>query len=201
MSSTAKVLAINGSYRDNGITDQAVEAAKNILLDHGVEVETIDLRRQQIDFCLNCRACTQIEGTEPGTCVIDDAMHDIVQKIEEADAYILAVPTNFGSATAIYKRFMERLTVYGYWPWGAMGPKDRKEHVLQKKALLLTSCAAPGIFGRVLYGTGRQLKMTARIIGARVVGTVHVGLIADKPDAGLPGRARMRTEELAAELL
>ena len=76
MSSTAKVLAINGSYRDNGITDQAVEAAKNILLDHGVEVETIDLRRQQIDFCLNCRACTQIEGTEPGTCVIDDAMHD-----------------------------------------------------------------------------------------------------------------------------
>lgn len=25
---------------------------------------------------------------------------------------------NFGSVTAIMKRFIERLTVYAYWPWG-----------------------------------------------------------------------------------
>ena len=128
-------------------------------------------------------------------------MHDIVQKIEDADAYILAVPTNYSSATALFKRFMERLTVYGYWPWGATGPKDRKEHLPRKKALLITSCAAPGIFGRVLYGTGKQLRMVAKIIGAKAIGTVHIGLISDTPDAGLPGRARMRTEELAADLL
>ncbi|MDJ0700185.1 MAG: flavodoxin family protein [Woeseiaceae bacterium] len=201
MTATTRVLAINGSYRDNGITDQALAAARKILLERGAEVETIDLRRQEIDFCLNCRACTQVEGTDPGTCVIDDGMHDIVRKIEDADAYILAVPTNYSSATAIFKRFMERLTVYGYWPWGATGPKDRKQHLPRKKALLITSCAAPGIFGRVLYGTGKQLRMVAKIIGAKTIGTVYIGLISDTPDAGLPGRARMRTEELAAELL
>lgn len=200
MDRTARILAINGSYRDNGITDQALEVAIATLREAGAHVETVLLRKQSIDFCLNCRACTQSEGTDPGECVLDDAMHAIIDKIEAADAYILAVPTNFSSATAVFKRFMERLTPYGYWPWGAMGPKYRKEKLPQKRALLITSCAAPGIFGRVLHGTGRQLKMAAHIIGAKVVGTVYVGLIADQPDAKLPGRAKMRTAELASEL-
>ena len=201
MNSPAKVLVINGSYRTDGITDQASAIAASVLREHGAQVDVVLLREENIEFCLNCRACTLAEGTDPGECVLDDAMHAIISKIEEADAYVLAVPTNFSSATAVFKRFMERLTPYGYWPWGAMAPKNRKANLPQKKAMLITSCAAPGIFSRVLYGTGRQLKLAARVIGARVVGTVHVGLIADKPEASLPGRARMRTRELAEALL
>jgi len=201
MNNPAKVLLINGSYRSDGITDQASQLAAGVLREHGAVVDELLLREESIEFCLNCRACTLAEGTSPGECVLDDAMHGIIARIEEADAYIFAVPTNFSSATAVFKRFMERLTPYGYWPWGAMAPKNRKQNLPQKKAMLITSCAAPGIFSRVLYGTGRQLRLAAKVIGARVTGTVHVGLIADKPDAALPGRARMRTIELAETLL
>jgi multimeric flavodoxin WrbA len=201
MNATTKVLAINGSYRENGITDQAIAAAARALQESGAQVETITLRDKSIDFCVNCRACTQQAGISPGECMIDDGMAEIIDKIEAADAYVLAAPTNFGSATAIFKRFMERLTVYGYWPWGAMGPKFRKQHEPQKKALLITSCAAPGIMGRLVYATPKQLRYTAKIIGAKPVGTVNPGLVAQESGPVLKEKFARKTEALARKLL
>ena len=109
-----RILAINGSYRDEGITDQTVEALAQAIEAAGAEVEIILLREYPIEFCLNCRECTQQPGAKPGECVHNDGMQELIDKIERADGYILASPTNFGSVTAIFKRFMERLAVYAY---------------------------------------------------------------------------------------
>ena len=201
MGQTTRVLAINGSYRDDGITDQAVGAAAQALNLSGAQVETILLREHEIEFCLNCRACTQEPGVNPGQCVHDDRMRELIEKIEQADGYILAAPTNMGSVTAIFKRFMERLTVYAYWPWGAPAPVYRKTKMPKKKALLVSSCAAPGLMGRWLLGTNKQLKMTARTIGAEPVGTLFTGLIAGAADTRLPIRASYKAETLAKKLL
>ena len=201
MSAATRVLAINGSYREDGITDQALRAAAGSLRASGVEVETIVLRDHPIEFCMNCRACTQAPGEAPGRCVHDDGMREIVEQIERADAYIIASPTNLSSVTAIFKRFMERLAVYAYWPWGAMGPQYRKANLPQKKALLISSCSAPGLMGRLLYNTQKQLKMTANIIGAKPVGTVFTGLISDRADTPFPIRMRRRAELMAKKLV
>lgn len=201
MSQPIKVLSINGSYRDDGITDQAIRAAAQSLTESGANVEAIQLREYPIEFCRNCRACTQEPGVTPGHCVHNDGMCELVEKIEEADAYIIAAPTNLGSVTAIFKRFMERLVVYAYWPWGAHAPEFRKTKLPQKKALLISSCAAPGLMGRWLYGTQKQLKMTAQIIGANPVGTLFTGLIAGEADAQYPERMRRRAEVLAKKLI
>lgn len=200
MSQATKVLSINGSYRDNGITDQAIKTAAQSLAESGAVVESIMLREYPIEFCLNCRACTQEPGVTPGHCVHDDGMR-AVEKIEKADAYIIAAPTNLGSVTAIFKRFMERLVVYAYWPWGAPGPRYRKAKLPKKKAMLISSCAAPGLMGRWLYGTQKQLRMTAQIIGAAPVGTVFAGMIAGEADAAYPERMRRKAEVLAKKLL
>ena len=174
MGESKRILAVNASYRDDGITDQAVDAVVDALKHLHAKVEVVQLRAVPIEFCLNCRACTQEPGTAPGTCVHRDAMGVLVQKIESADGFVLASPTNLGTATALFKRFMERLVVYAYWPWGADYPKFRKSGTPQKRAILVSSCAAPGVLGRWLYGTRRQLAMTAQVIGADVVGTpVH----------------------------
>jgi len=200
MSQMIRILAINGSYRDDGITDQAVEATVKALRKSGAEVDTILLREHQFEFCLNCRACTQEPGDAPGECVHEDGMRELVDRIERADGYILAAPTNFGSVTAIFKRFMERLVVYAYWPWGAHSPAFRKASLPQKKAIVFSSCAAPGLLGRWIYGTNKQLKMTAQTIGAETVGTLVTGLIAGEPGARLPERMRRRAETLAEKL-
>ncbi len=117
-----KILVINGAYRAGGITDQAVETTIGVLQSAGAEVEQVLLREYPIGFCLNCRECTQQPGESPGRCVQHDGMQALVDKIDHADGYVLAVPTNFGSATAIFKRLMERLIVYAYWPWGMKAP-------------------------------------------------------------------------------
>ena len=121
-----RVLAINGSYRRDGITDQAVDKLLAEAERLGAEVEHIRLRDYPIEFCRNCRECMQQPGDAPGTCVLHDGMAKLVDKIEQADSYVLAAPTNFSAVTALFKRFMERLSVYGYWPWGAMAPVFRK---------------------------------------------------------------------------
>ncbi|MBT8441608.1 MAG: flavodoxin family protein [Gammaproteobacteria bacterium] len=200
MAAQTRILAINGSYRDDGITDQALAVAVEALQSSGVDVETVLLREQHIEFCLNCRACTQEPGEKPGHCVLDDGMHGLIGKIEQADAYILAAPTNFGSVTAVFKRFMERLIVYGHWPWGTPAPKMRKAKAPKKKALLISSCAAPGFLGRLLYNTPKQLKIAAQTIGAEPVGMITTGLISQEADAKLPDKTRQRVKTLATRL-
>lgn len=197
----SKVLAINGSYRKEGLTDQAVEALAAALAEAGAEVEIVLLRDFPVDFCLNCRACTQLPGAAPGECVRQDQMRELIDKIERADCYILASPTNFGSVTAIFKRFMERLVGYAYWPWEMNGPQLRKAQAAKKKALLVSSSAAPAIFARWFFGTAKQLKMTAKVLGADVVGSLYTGMVARQQQPKLAESARAKIRLLAKRLV
>ena len=196
-----KILAINGSYRNDGITDQTIEALSQAIKSAGAEVEVILLREYPIEFCLNCRACTQQPGAAPGECVLHDGMQDLIDKIERADGYILAAPTNFGSVTAIFKRFLERLAVYAYWPWDMNGPQYRKAQAPRKNALLVSSCAAPGIMGRWLFGTDKQLKTTVKTIGAEVVGSLFTGMIAKEQHPKLSDGVLAKIKALAGKLV
>ena len=73
---------------------------------------------KHIEFCANCRTCTQQEGQTRGQCSTIDDMRGILDEIERPDAIVLASPMNFWTVTAIMKRFIERLVCYAYWPWG-----------------------------------------------------------------------------------
>ena len=201
MAEATKVLVINGSYRDDGITDQAIQVAVEVLKGNRAEVEIINLREYPIDFCHNCRECTRQPGEAPGVCVINDGMHALVEKIEASQAYILAAPTNFSSVTAIFKRFMERLLVYAYWPWEQPYPKMRKAAAPKKKALLISSSAAPAFFGRLFYNSNKQLKMTAQTIGAKPVGTLFTGMISKEKHQRLPQQTAARARILATRLI
>ena len=139
-----KVLAIAGSYRDGGIIDQAVDVAVRIARNAGAEVDVVRLRDYPIEFCRNCRECTQAPGDAPGECVLNDGMRELVRRIEAADAYILASPTNVYATTALFRRFMERLIVYVDWPWGARAPRLRNK-TPGKRALVIASAVAPSV--------------------------------------------------------
>jgi multimeric flavodoxin WrbA len=196
-----RILAINGSYRDGGITDQSVESIGKSLISLGAEVEHVRLRDYPIEFCLNCRQCMQQPGDAPGQCVHNDGMAELIDKIEAADGFVLAAPTNFSSVTALFKRFAERLAVYGYWPWGKPAPVFRRAKMPKKPAVIISSCAAPGILGRLTFGTNQTLRVTAKTLGGNVVGSIVTGLIAQEPSAELPKRARRKARRLAPKLM
>lgn len=201
MNGKRKILAINGSYRNGGITDQAVADILEILRATDADVEHIKLRDYPIEFCRNCRECMQQPGDAPGQCVLNDGMAELIQKIEDADGYVLAAPTNFSSATALFKRFSERLAVYAYWPWGKPTPVFRKAKTRKKPAIIVSSCAAPGILARLTFATNSNLKVAAKTIGGKVVGSMVTGLIAQERAPGLPKRAQRRVEALAPRLV
>ena len=197
----ATIVSINGSYRQNGITDQVLSIMEQTLQRSKVRVETIYLRNFDIEFCLNCRNCTQEPGRTPGVCVHNDGMKELIEKIEAADGYIFASPTNFGSVTALYKRFLERLTPYAYWPWGELSPKYRKNGGSGKRAVLVSSSAAPWIIGYYFYNTLSALKMSAKIVGADTVGTIFTGKASLHEHPILPKKSASRAEKLAKKLV
>ena len=195
-----RLLAVNGSYRESGAIDQALEVAVQSASEAGATIEVIHLRDFPIEFCRNCRHCTQVPGETPGECVHQDGMRELIDKIEAADGYILASPTNFYSVTALFKRFMERLMVYAYWPWGSHAPKFRKKKAT-KKAILIASSAAPGFMGRMFYATLKQLKMTSKTIGAKPIGSIFIGLMSQQEQPKLPAKAQERVRTLVRKLI
>ena len=144
-----KIVAIMGSYRRDGIVEQAVDAMLDSAIEAGAEAEKFVLADESIEFCTNCRKCTgpELPGMRRADCIFDDRMHDICEAIDDADGIILAAPINFFSVNALMKRFIERLLVYVYWPWEKPMPKPRISK-LDKKAVVMTSSACPAFLGR-----------------------------------------------------
>jgi hypothetical protein len=193
------VVAVVGSYRKGGTIDQAVGEILAAAAAAGATTRTFRLVEQRIEFCMNCRSCTQQPGAERGRCVLHDDLEGILQEIERADALVLGAPVNFFDVNALTRRFMERLVGYAHWPWGQPGPRIR-DPVLTRKAVLVTSTAMPSFLARFFTRAGKSLKETARLLGARPVAMIWVGLSAQRDRPILPARVAGRCRRAGARL-
>jgi NAD(P)H-dependent FMN reductase len=196
----ASVVAIVGSYRRGGITDQAVDAVLEGARENGAATEKIYLIEQQIEFCRNCRMCTQDKDPARGECVHQDGLESVLRKVESATAVVLSSPVNFYNVTSIFRRFMERLLVYFHWPWGRNLGLVLRSKIRMKKAVLVTSAAIPALFIPLATGAPRALKVTARILGARPVGKLWIGLAGSQPNETLRLRTRAKAVRLGKKL-
>jgi multimeric flavodoxin WrbA len=194
-----KILGIVGSYRRNGVIDTLVSEVLASAREHGAETEKIYLLDAHIEFCTNCRACTQKEGSEPGACVHDDDMSGILARYLASDAVVIGAPVNCYNVNALTRRFMERLIVFSYWPWGGKAPRLRKKD-RGKKAVLVTATAMPSFFGRIFTGAERALKLTAQTLGAKPVSTVFAGMIAQKEKPPQGGKAFSKAREAGRKI-
>jgi len=199
---TVKVVGIVGSYRKEMTIDSAVSAVLQGAEAGGAETKKINLLDKHIEFCTNCRSCTQekVEGRR-GKCVHNDDMDNILSEIDGADAVVLGSPVNFSTVTALMKRFIERLIPYGYWPWGeALAPVNRIVKP-DKKAIIVTSSACPAFLGRILMpGALGTLKKAAKVMGAKVAKSLYFGPVAGRENAQLSERA-LRKARKAGEAL
>ncbi len=194
------LVTISGSYRSGGITEQSVALLTQEATRRGWTTENIRLIDRQINYCRNCRGCTQAAGDARGTCVIQDDVAAIWEAIDRSQALVIAAPTNFFDATAVTRTFLERLVPVGYWPWGKAAPASRAKSIL-RPAVLLTSTAMPGIMARYFTRTMKSLKDMARCLRARPVDRVYLGLAAIGEAQRLSPRAQKRLRRAAARLL
>lgn len=194
-----KVVAIVGSYRKGGMVDRAVDAVLAGAREHGADPKKIYLLDQHIEHCLNCRSCTQTEGEARGECAIHDDMLAILDEIDRADAVVLGSPVNFYNATAVFRTFLERLAGSVYWPWGQWSPKPRSKE-LPRKAVLIASSAAPGIFLPYSTGAAKALRVAALCLGARPVAKLWIGLAAQSSTPQLSPRVLERARRIGEQL-
>ena len=199
MNSPVNILAIVGSYRKGGIIERAVDEILASAKEEGAVTWKISLLDKHLEFCTNCRGCTQVAGENYGLCILDDDMAGLLQEIERADALVLASPMNAGTVTAIMKRFIERLVCTAYWPWGAPAPKARRPGK-SKRALLVASSAAPGFLARLTGDVTKRLKSAATMLGAETVGTLFIGLAAQQKHQELSKRTIDKAHKLGHKL-
>jgi len=196
-----KVLGIVGSYRRGGTIDQAVSEVLAGAAEAGAGVEKIYLLDRHVEFCTNCRRCTQLPGPGPGPCIHQDAMAGLIAAIESADALVVGAPVNSGGVNALTQRFIERLVGFVYWPWGQPAPKLRRAGRPRKVAVLVTSSAMPAFMARLTTGAMRTLKQAAKVVGARPAATLYAGqaAVAERPvlEQRLVRRARRAGRRLA----
>lgn len=198
MDAAPRIVGIVGSYRKHGTIDTAVAEVLRAAEVWGANTQTIYLHEQQIEFCTNCRHCLQEPGSERGECLLQDDMDAILRTIEAADGLVIGAPVNFGNVNALTRRFLERTVCYGYWPWEARAPKLRQPQP-SKKAVLISSSAAPGLMARFLTGAFKALKELAKMLGAKSIGVLWIGLV-DPQDATLSERQKRRARELGQRL-
>ena len=162
-----KILAIQGSFRNNGVTtsmlDQAVKESKKA----GYEVEYIRLYDHTIGYCKGCRRCF-----ETGECVVkDDDMAWISESIKSADVIILAAPVYWANVPAIVKNLFDRMSGTSMEETDTF-PKPR---LSGKRYILLTACNTPmpfaAIFGQTT-GLKRAAKEYFKTSGFSCIGTV-----------------------------
>jgi multimeric flavodoxin WrbA len=102
-----KVIAINGSPRKNGNTNQALKIMADELEQQGIEVEIIQIGHLNIHGCIHCGYCWTSEGNH---CVFkDDIVNETAKKMREADGFILGSPTYYAGIAGTMKAFLDRV--------------------------------------------------------------------------------------------
>ena len=100
-----KVLAFNGSPHEDGVIHGGLSVLGEELEKAGITVELIQVGREKIRGCIDCRKCREL-----GRCIFDDdPVNRCAEKLKEADGLVLGSPVYYGGVAGTFKSFLDRL--------------------------------------------------------------------------------------------
>ena len=102
-----KVLGICGSLREESNTNKLVEKVAEF---SGCAFELIYLRKTKVKPCTGCLHCEKNNGT----CIVQDGMQELYDKLLSADGIILGSPTYRWDISGAVKCFMDRTIALNY---------------------------------------------------------------------------------------
>ena len=101
-----KVIAFNGSARENGNTAILIKTVFGELEREGIATELIQLAGEHLQGCGACYRCFKQKDQR---CSVDtDPVNDYIAKMAAADGILLGSPTYFADVTANMKALIER---------------------------------------------------------------------------------------------
>lgn len=99
------ILIISSSPRKRANSDMLCDEFIQGAREAGHAVEKIRLADSHINYCTGCCTCIG----KPGSCVQNDDVNGILEKIIAADVLVLASPVYFHSFNGHMKTFMDRV--------------------------------------------------------------------------------------------
>ena len=99
-----KVLILSGSPRKGGNSDILCDEFAKGATEAGHNVEKIRVSEKNIHPCIACYYCSK----NSGVCVFKDDMAEILQKMIDADVFVLASPVYFYSIDSQLKAVIDR---------------------------------------------------------------------------------------------
>ncbi|HOT03802.1 MAG TPA: flavodoxin family protein [Methanolinea sp.] len=117
-----RVVLLSGSPRPEGNTRQVIDECAGVIREHGLEAEVISLAGMKIESCTACSRC----GKE-GNCVLDDGLAGIIDRIRDAEGFIVASPVYFGTARGDVMAALQRIGMVSrstdhFLSWKVGGP-------------------------------------------------------------------------------
>lgn len=101
-----KVVAINGSGRNDGNTAALLNRALAEIRAAGIETELIQLAGKDVHPCRACYACAAAKNRL--CAVTDDFVNECIAAMDAADGIILGSPVYVGDVSGIMKALIER---------------------------------------------------------------------------------------------
>ena len=101
-----KVLAINGSPKNDGNTAQAMTLLLQEVQNAGIETEMHTIGNKAVRGCIACGQC--IEKQNRRCIAFDDAVNELLPKMIEVDGLVLGSPTYFAGINGTLKSFLDR---------------------------------------------------------------------------------------------
>lgn len=98
-----KILGIAGSPRKGQSCEKMIAAALGIAKERGFETDTVFISNLEVGPCKACGACR-----EKDSCIIEDDMEEIYEKMRSSDGIIVASPVYMGNYPAQLKALFDR---------------------------------------------------------------------------------------------
>lgn len=98
-----KVLMLNGSPHDECVF-RALEEVGTVLQKEGIEIEIINVGKENIRGCIDCKFCKENER-----CVFNDLVNEVALKFKEADGLVIGTPVYYSGMNGTLKSFLDRL--------------------------------------------------------------------------------------------
>lgn len=114
-----KVLALSGSPRENGNTDQYLKIVLEECAAQGAETDFVRVCDLNVKGCRGCYGCVAAKK-----CVHQDDFQMVFSKIMEADVLVLGSPVYHSSITPELKAVLDRTGFCGRWATSEMKSKE-----------------------------------------------------------------------------
>jgi multimeric flavodoxin WrbA len=97
------ILGIYGSPRKGGNSDQLLDLVLDGAGEAGANLDRVYARQLDLSGCRECGGCEKT-----GTCVIQDDMQEVYDRLDWADAIVIGTPVFFYGAPAQLKALIDR---------------------------------------------------------------------------------------------